>query len=127
MSADPGPRFVVATVHGDRLPSSGGKGMGPGSSPPGLSASVIDRSRAGRMDAELAVYRSEDRWRHGRWEPPADKPGGGGGRRTRGVEGALAAAEEHAARLNLKHGPYIVRCDGSCDPQCMSCFWEATR
>lgn len=119
MSADAGPRFVVATVHG--YLSATGKAA------PGLTASVIDRSRAGRPDAEIAVYRSEERrGSDGVWRLPITARGFGGPGH-RGVEGALVAAEEHAARLNLKHGPYIVRCDGSCGPQCMSCFVEATR
>ena len=87
------PRFRVATVTGfpilgERTSRRSGKAQ------PGLSAHVLDSLHGYQL---VASYRSEDR------KTARNGFGHFTGRRSRGVEGALRAAQEHADRLNEIH------------------------
>jgi hypothetical protein len=100
MTQEPGRRFIVRTVSG--FPINAQHSRTSGNQPEGVSAMVLDRALEGRMDAEIATYRSEDRV-----VPPASYRGSGKHVK-RGTPATIAIAEAHAARLNRKHGPWPV-------------------
>jgi hypothetical protein len=93
------PRFRVVTVEGwgGLGPSSGYRAS---SQKPTLSAHVLDSLYLYEL---VATYRSTDRLSGGALL------GGRGGGKTRGYDGAIRAAQEHADRLNAIHKAWLHR------------------